>query len=268
MFNINYMGRVSSGANNETQRVWVYNGTATGSNEAVATIAASGYFNDFMTNITLGLGPLGLTDLIIINGNDASAFYTVTSITTNVTLSVFAASGVVGTSNIQNLAVTTAKLDNLAVTNGKIAANAVDSSKLALTTIQYAAVSVSASDFNGMYATPKQLVAAAGANTLIVLDRVELLMTYNSAAFAAGGVAAVQYDSTANGAGVIASSTVAAAAFQSTVSTGFVFNQGAVAQPFSTTVNKGLYLSNITGAFTTGNSGFVAHVWYKVIPTV
>lgn len=267
-FNIDYMGRVSSGANNQVQKVWVYNGTATGSNEAIATIAASGYFNNFQVNLTLGLGPLGLTDLILINGNDASSLYTVSSVTTNVTVSVFAASGVVGTANIDNLAVTTAKLDNLAVTTGKIAANAVDSSKLALTTLQYAAVVVSAADFNGMYATPKQLVAAAGANTLIVLDRVELLMTYNSAAFAAGGVAAVQYDSTANGAGVLASSTVAAAAFQATVSTGYVFNQGAVSQPFSTTVNKGLYLSNLTAAFTTGNSAMVAHVWYKVIPTV
>ena len=120
MFNINYMGRVSSGANNETQRVWVYNGTATGSNETVATIAASGYFNDFMTNMTLGLGPLGLNDLIIINGNDASAFYTVTAIITNVTLSVFSASGVVGTGNISDGAVTTPKIADANVTLAKL----------------------------------------------------------------------------------------------------------------------------------------------------
>jgi len=96
----------------------------------------------------------------------------------------------------------------------------------------------------------------------------DLLLTYGAAAYAAGGVAAVQYDSTANGAGVIASTTIAAAAFQVTASTGFVFNGGVVPQTFTTTVNKGLYLSNITGAFTTGDSNFVAHVWYKVIPTV
>lgn len=267
-FDIDYMGRVSSGANNQVQKVWVYNGTATGSNEAVATIAASGYFNNFQVNLTLGLGPLGLTDLILINGNDASSFYTVSSVTTNVTVSAFAAAGVVGTANIDNLAVTTAKLDNLAVTTGKIAANAVTSAKLAVTTVQYVAVPVTASAFNGMYATPVQLVAAAGANTLIVLDRVELAMTYGTAAYAAGGVAAVQYDSTANGAGVIASTTIAAASFQAAASTSFAFNQGAVLKPFTTCVNKGLYLSNITGAFTTGDSAMVAHVWYKVIPTV
>lgn len=121
-FDIDYMGRVSSGANNQTKKVWVYNGTATGSNETVATIAASGYFNAFMTNITLGLGPLGVNDLIIINGNDASAFYLVTAIVTNVTVSVFAASGVVGTGNISDGAVTTPKIADANVTLAKLAA--------------------------------------------------------------------------------------------------------------------------------------------------
>jgi len=134
--------------------------------------------------------------------------------------------------------------------------------------LQYVAVPITATAFNGMYATPVALVAAGGANTLLVLDKVQLLMTYGSAAYAAGGVAAVQYDSTANGAGVIASSTLAAATFQPTASTGWNFNAGVVAETFSTCVNKGLFLSNITGAFTTGNSAMVAHVWYKIIPTV
>jgi hypothetical protein len=138
---------------------------------------------------------------------------------------------------------------------------------LGITTNNYAAVAITAAEFNGMYAAPKLLVAAPGANRLLVLDKMDLLETYNSAAFAAGGVAAVQYDSTINGAGVIASTTVAAAAFQVTASTGFVFNGGVVPQTFSTCVNKGFYLSNITGAFTTGNSTFVAHIWYKNIPT-
>jgi hypothetical protein len=136
------------------------------------------------------------------------------------------------------------------------------------TTLNYAAVAITAAQFNGMYATPKLLVAAPGANKIIVLDKVDLLMTYVSANYAAGGVAAVQYDSTANGAGVIASTTLAAATFQAAVSTGFMFTTGVVPQTFTTCVNKGLYLSNITGAFTTGDSTFVAHVWYKIIPTV
>lgn len=267
-FDIDYMGRVSSGANNQVQKVWVYNGTSTGSNEAIATIAASGYFNNFQVNLTLGLGPLSVNDLMIINGNDASAFYTVTSVTTNVTVSAFAAAGVVGTANIDDLAVTAAKLAANAVETAKIADDAVTSAKLSPLTVQYAAVPVTAAEFNGMYAAPKLLVAAAGANTLLVLDRVVLAMTYDSAAYAAGGVAHVQYDDTANGAGVIASTTLAAASFQDTASTVYSFNAGVVEYPFATCANQGLYLSNITGAFTTGDSDMVAHVWYKIIPTV
>lgn len=149
-----------------------------------------------------------------------------------------------------------------------IGANKVLSAMISPLIRKYVAVPISAAEFNGMYAAPKQLVAAGGANTLLVLDQLQLAMTYGSANYAAGGVAAVQYDSTANGAGVIASTTLAAATFQAAASTTFTMNAGVVALPFTTTVNKGLYLSNITGAFTTGDSAMVAHVWYRQIPTV
>lgn len=148
-----------------------------------------------------------------------------------------------------------------------IGANKVLSSMISPLIRKYTTVAISAADFNGMYATPKLLLAAGGANTLQVLDQLLLVMTYGAAAFAAGGVAAVQYDSTANGAGVIASTTLAAATFQAAASTTFTMNPGVVALPFTTTVNKGLYLSNITAAFTTGDSAMVGHLWYRTIPT-
>jgi hypothetical protein len=268
-FGINYMGRVSSGANNDVQKVWIYNGTSSGSNEAVATIVASGYFNAFMVNVTLGLGPLSVGDVIIINGNDASGQYMVTAITTNVTVTTFAAVGTIGTANIDALAVTTAaKLASDAVTTAKILDGNVTSAKLDDNLLHYASVAITASEFNGAYAAPKVLVAAPGANKMLVLDKVDLLMTYGTAAFAAGGVTHIQYDVTANGAGVIASTTQAAAAFQATASTGFMFNTGVVAQTFTTCVNKSLALSNITGAFTTGDSTFIAKVWYKIVSTI
>lgn len=234
---------------------------------ATDTIAQIGAANYFASQVY----QMSVNDLIFCVGSDASAFYQVSAVDRDAgTIAVVSAfpSGVIGTANINNLAVTTAKIDNLAVTTGKIAANAVDSSKLATAVLQYVAVPITASQFNGMYATPHLLVAAAGANTQLILDKCVLAMTYDSAAYAAGGVAAVQWANTANGAGVIASSTLAAATFQAAASSSFTFNGGVVTAPWSTTVNQGLYLSNITGAFTTGDSDMVAHVWYKVIPTV
>jgi hypothetical protein len=130
-----------------------------------------------------------------------------------------------------------------------------------------ASVAVTAAQFNGMYAAPKLLVAAPGANKMLIVDKVELIMTFVSAAYAAGGVAAVQWDNTVNGAGVIASTTLSAATFQAAASTVFVMNGGVVPAPFSTCADKGLYLSNISGAFTTGDSTFVVKVHYRIVAT-
>lgn len=287
-----------AGAVYENGPAWFTYASAT---DAIATIAAANYFADVVYD-------LAVNDRIDITGSDASGMYIVATVDRDagtVTLVSYSASAVVGTANIQDGAITNAKVNAAAaidfsklaaLTSGNmligsagnvatsvtpsgdvtftnagvtaIGANKVLSSMLSPLALKYAAVVVTAAQFNGMYAAPKLLVAAAGANTLIVLDKVQLLMTYGSANYAAGGVVAVQYDSTANGAGVIASTTLAAATFQAAVSTGWNFNAGVVAETFTTCVNKGLYLSNITGAFTTGDSPMVAHVWYKVIPTV
>ena len=133
--------------------------------------------------------------------------------------------------------------------------------------VRYASVAVTAAEFNGMYAAPKLLIAAPGANNLIIVDQMELVMTYVSANYAAGGVVAAQYDNTVHGAGVLATNSEAAADFQAAASTTFKFNGGVVLAPFSTSVNKGLYLSNATGAFTTGDSTFVVKIHYRIIAT-
>lgn len=234
--------------------------------DAVATIGGANYFSEIAYDVSVA-------DIIVVVGSDASVMLQVATVDTSVnpatiTTQSFTSTGSVGTSNIVDAAVTTAKLADLNVTSGKLAANAVTSDKLDAKTVQYAAVNISASDFNGMYGAPKLLVAAGGANTMVVLDKVQLLQTYGTAAFAAGGTVAVQYDSTVHGAGVIASTTAANTLFQGTASAGFNFNAGVVTETFATTVNKGLYLSNISAAFTTGDSTLVAHVWYKIIPTV
>lgn len=134
----------------------------------------------------------------------------------------------------------------------------------------YASVAITAAQFNGMYAAPKLLIAAPGANKMIVVDRMELVMTYVSAAYAAGGVVAAQYDSTVHGAGVLATNSQQAADFFAAASDVFLFN-GASGNDsdalFSAAVNKGLYLSNLTQAFTTGDSTWVAKIHYRIIAT-
>jgi hypothetical protein len=153
-------------------------------------------------------------------------------------------------------------------TNGSIGA---DSGYNVNNLLLYASVPITAAQFNGMYAAPVQLIAAPGANKVIVVDRMELVMTFVSADYAAGGVVAAQYDSTVHGGGALATNSEAAADFFAAASTSFLFNGvsgntvGAV--PFSTSVNKGLYLSNASGAFTTGDSTWVAKIHYRIIAT-
>jgi hypothetical protein len=153
-----------------------------------------------------------------------------------------------------------------------LGANVVTSSKTSKLLAQYIAVPMTAAQFNGMWAAPFQLIAAAGANTLIVVERAILAMTFVSAAYAAGGVVGLQYDNTVHGAGVAASNTEAAADFFAAASTAFQFNGAAgdtvAITPFTTSVNKGIFISNLTQAFTTGDGTWVMHLWFKVIPTV
>lgn len=255
-YDINGFACLSSPPFTAVPNIWGY----VTSTDTIVQVEASGYFDDETR--------LGLNDAIRCNCSDGTVWLRVAGLNPTTT--------VVDTNAVSNLAdgniwVGDASNDAVAVTpSGDVTmtnAGVFSVVSIAGTLLKYAAVTITAAQFNGMYAAPKLLVAAPGANRLLVLDKVILAMTYGAAAYAAGGVAAVQYDSTINGAGVIASTTLAAAVFQATASTAWTFNAGVVAYPFATTVNKGLYLSNITGAFTTGDSDMVAHVWYKDIPT-
>lgn len=243
--------------------------------DTVATISGANYFLPV-------IGQLKISDVIMVTGSDASTFLQVATISYpsdvssgSVTVVAFTAVGSVNTANIvdlavttakiNNLAVTTGKLDNLSVTNGKIAANAVDSSKLDVSTIQYAVISMTAAEWNGMYVTPKQLIAAPGANLQIMVHRVMGFLDYNSAQFAGGGNIFAQYDTTTLGAGTAATAGLANTGINSAVvdSTFQLVGSQQVAAS-STTVNKSVCLSNASAAFTTGNSTFKIAIWYSI----
>lgn len=247
--------------------------------DSIAQISGANYFLPNYKNLCVG-------DWIMASGIDASSILIVDTVSSSgVTTSGFAPTGTVNTANIVNNAVTYEKIQQVAAESllGNPTSGADDVSEIGLGSglsfngsdiqvnpalINYVATPVSAADFNGAYAAPKLLVPAAGANTLLVLDKVILALTYDSAAFAAGGTTAVQWSATVNGAGTLASTTLANTAFQVTDSTAFTMNGGVVPAEFASCVNEGLYLSNLSGAFTTGDSDMVAHCWYKVISTV
>lgn len=259
-----------------SQNVFTY-GTAS---DTVSQISAANYFLTKYASLSVG-------DWILVNGSDAHTILVVATVSsTSVTTEQFANTGSVNTANIVNNAVTFAKIQEISTVTllGNPTGGTTEVSEVTLgnglefssttlriptTTLIYDQVVVTAAEFKGMYAAPKLLIAAGGANTQIILDQMVIVMTFNSAQYAAGGVVAAQYDSTIHGLGVLFSTTEAASDFNNAAaSTSFRTEGSQVVAPFTTTVNKGIYLSNQTGAFTTGDSDFVVHLWYRIIPTV
>lgn len=280
MSNFSSLAQISEGLNGTAPNIYVAS-----TEDNLATITGVGYLNDLSAKIKKN-------DILYINYDDTSTFplntgeastlgeFMVTYSAPNWGLtSVLTAIGQAAAKNVtDNTKSYVASVDGAPAsyvvgnfllagdTNGSIGLD----SGFNVNNIQlYASVPITAAEFNGMYAAPKLLIAAPGANKLIIVDRMELVMTFVSAQYAAGGVVAAQYDSTINGAGVKATNTEAAADYTgAAASTAFQFNGAVNVAPFTTSVNKGLYLSNQTAAFTTGDSTFVAKIHYRIIATV
>jgi len=135
--------------------------------------------------------------------------------------------------------------------------------------LQHVRVAMTAAQWNGMYATPFLLVGAPGVNAINVVEQITLGQTYVSTTYAAGGVVGAQYGNAAHGAGSPASSTEAAADFYATASTMYRLGSGlGTGALFSAAVNAGIYISNLTGAFTTGNGTWIIDVYYRTVATV
>ena len=228
-------------------QMWTYNAA----NDTAATVEAAGYFvyfADWLQTLAYNNGIfLRKGDLIYCVCSDANVWLQVTATGATITTQVAPASA-------------------NSVATAAIQANAVGSGQLALNTLQYVKVPITAAQWNGMYAAPLVLIAAPGAGNLIVVEQAALVMTFVSAQYAAGGAVALQYDSTVHGAGTAASATIAAATVNGYAASSNIAVAGALASSgTATTVNKALYISNATGAFTTGDSTFNAHIWYRVV---
>jgi hypothetical protein len=265
-FNYLLWQRLTSGYNPIGNAFWNYTDTLT----AIATITAANFF-DPVNNLGESVSPLQVGDLIWIVASDVldGEFAQVTAISPHVTVALYdvnLGAGAVGTNNIANQAVTAAKIANNTITPTQMAVNGVTSAALALNTIQYVQVAMTAAQFNGMYAAPFQILAAPAAGLIYQVDNVWYDMAFVSAQYANGGVVNLQYDSTANGAGVPVTADTAAATITGLAASSIVrpgLATAAMAQ--ATTVAKGLFMSTKTAAFITGDNTWKINVAYRVI---
>jgi hypothetical protein len=135
-----------------------------------------------------------------------------------------------------------------------------------MNTIQYVKIPVTAAQFNGMYAAPFIMIAAPGANNLIVIKDAVLEMEFVAAQYAVGGNVSLEYGNAAHAAGPLASGVIAAAAVDGwAADTNGFLSAATTAVPNATSANQAIYLSNDTAAFTTGDGTFNVHIWYSVV---
>lgn len=132
-----------------------------------------------------------------------------------------------------------------------------------------ATVALTSAEILGMYATPKQLVAAPAAGQAIIVENIEVLHTYSTAQYTGGGACKVQYKSTANGGGVVLGpdldSIVKAASTSNKM-----WSVTNTAVDMADVTAQGLYLSVDTGTYADGNAGNVLklRISYRVVTVV
>jgi hypothetical protein len=133
-------------------------------------------------------------------------------------------------------------------------------------------VVMTAAQVLGAYATPVQIIQAPATGNAIILLSAQIITQVGTAAFAGGGVAQLQYDSTVHAGGNLATSATIATA-EITAASSQIFTQAPIAAATvlatATYKNLGIFFSNATGAFTGGAGSTVTVVaTYVTVPAV
>jgi hypothetical protein len=126
--------------------------------------------------------------------------------------------------------------------------------------LNLATANLTATQIQAMFATPVSLVAAPGANKVIVVDKILLRSRRTSTAFTGGGALSIRYHVTTSTVLATPAATLLTGA-AGTQDMLFGMNSG---DPNGITLpeNEGLDLTNLTGAFAAGTGTLTAYVWY------
>lgn len=134
-------------------------------------------------------------------------------------------------------------------------ATGVMSTRVVLTAAQILAMSV----------TPVNILPVAPSGLAYVLSRIWCVLTYGSAQFANGGVVGLEWAATAALAGPAASSTLAAATFNGYAASNCFDLTPDGTDTLANIGGKGVWISNATAPFITGDSTLAVNVNYNVV---
>lgn len=149
-----------------------------------------------------------------------------------------------------------------------VEAGSIDFPQLNPEVSQQVKVPITSTDIKAMYATPFLLIPSQGLNTLIDIQEIIWVITFQSASYAGGGNIRAQYGNAPNGAGAAASGLIGAATLNGVTDSACLANAGTetvLDADQTDCINAPVYLSNITGAFTTGDSDALLYIRYRVI---
>ena len=139
----------------------------------------------------------------------------------------------------------------------------ITSANISPDVIQHATVALTSANLLGMYAAPVLLIAAPAAGKNIIVNKYMFTMIPSGTAYASGGVTAPQIGNTVHGAGTLVTATLAASVINASgTTTSYTIFSGVAS--YTGTAATGLYISNQTGAFTTGTGTAIADIWYHV----
>lgn len=282
-FNINNWDKWSVEGLTDITRQYCY----TDFNDNLATISASGYFNQMAKYLSTSC-------FIYVQASDGYANYQVTGILPvtltlvsntidNGTLlnnkfspnsaisfsklaSLPSAKLLIGNNNIATPTLTSGdvNMDNTGAFS--IPANSIGYDKFDTQALQMKPVTVSAAQFNGMFASPVLMIPAPAANQFILVSQLQYVILYGGIAFSNGGVVRLQYGSTTRDTGPYASQGLGTGGWTVTASRiGTLRAADLFTANLTNILGVPIYLSNIVGPFTAGNSNIKFYINYRLI---
>lgn len=132
----------------------------------------------------------------------------------------------------------------------------------------HASGTISAAEWNDMYNTPVQIADAPAPGSMIAVDRVTLRQIYGGAQYTGGGTVVIGYDDVPTGLGEQATAnSISAATITNIAATSALSRVGFTSTPIfvANAIGVGIWISNQTAVFATGNGNWEYNIWYRII---
>lgn len=175
------------------------------------------------------------------------------------------AAGTITATQIAAGTITAAQIAAGTITGTQIATGTVTTGNVSPALIQSVSIALSSAQILGMYVTPVQVTTPAVAGKSILPLYWLLRMVRSATAYASGGNVQIQYGNTGSGGGTAQGNTLSSSVITGGAGTVDTFVPALAATNITTTQNSNIFVTNATGAFTTGTGTATLVLWYALV---